>query len=356
MSDRAHAVSFVNREGCRLFGILHEPLGGARRDVAILLLSPGIKNRVAPHRLYNKWSTQLAAQGFWVFRFDFYGLGDSEGMLNERWLADLYGSIQTGRYCNDTRDAMTWMTRTYGIPRFIVGGLCGGAITGLLAAEQDERVAGILALGIPVMLDGTNVDTSRFMTAGQATHLRSRYLKKALSPAAWLRLLSFRSDYRLLLRSFKSLVGGGRRRPAPPAGQLPPAPAAPAPAPGSAPAAGTAPAPPASNANPHFARAFLRVLERGVPVLLLFSEADRLYWEFEEKFWSVHGGRAATFGPLIDLQVVPGANHVLTFSEWQADMFARSLSWLASRFPTSTPLSPGPAATVLQAVGSGDRR
>jgi hypothetical protein len=111
-----------------------------------------------------------------------------------------------------------------------------------------------------------------------------------------------------------------------------------------------------SNTNPHFARAFLHVLERGVPVLLLFSEADRLYWEFEEKFWSVHGPRASAFGPLIDLQVVPGANHVLTFSEWQADMFARSLAWLTSRFPMPSAVPPRRDVDSLQPVGTGGRR
>ena len=41
-----------------------------------------------------------------MFRFDFYGLGDSEGEVDEAYLADLYGSVALGRYVDDTRDAL----------------------------------------------------------------------------------------------------------------------------------------------------------------------------------------------------------------------------------------------------------
>ena len=48
---------------------------------------------------------------------------------------------------------------------------------------------------------------------------------------------------------------------------------------GAAPAAGIP-----ANMNPHFAPAFFRTAEAGGRCSLLFSEADRLYWEFDEKF------------------------------------------------------------------------
>lgn len=299
MNAGERAVSFVNRQGHRLFGIVHEPARAS--DAAIILLSPGIKNRVAPHRLYNTMAAAFVEQGYWVLRFDFYGLGDSEGMIDERYLADLYGSIQVGRYVEDTWVAMDWMRAELGVRRFVLGGLCGGAITGVLAAPARDDVVGILALGLPVMLDGTKVDKHRYMTAGQLDRVRSKYLRKLLDPGSWLRLLRMQSDFRLLFRSVM-----GKRRPA---------------------ASGSAPADP-GNTNTLFPPAMLELLARGCPVLLLFSEMDRLWWEFEEKFLHHHRAAFERHAHLAELGVVSGANHVFTLEEWQQDMLERCGSWL----------------------------
>lgn len=331
--DRQHIATFPNRGGRRLVGIVHEPLDHARRDVGILLLSPGVKNRVGPHRLYNKLAAECASLGFWVLRFDFEGLGDSEGEVVEPLLADFYASIQVGRYVDDTRCAMDWMRRTYGIPRFVLGGLCGGAITGLLAADDDAAVAGLLGLGIPVILDGSNVDRLRNLTAGQMGAMRSRYVRKLLSPAAWRRLLTFRTDFRLLARVLSS------SRPTPPQSAAP---------------AGVAPSPATGdNTNPHFAPALLRMVSSGRPVLLVFGGADRLYFEYKEKFLARHEAQAAGSASL-DVAVVEQANHVFTFGAWQDQVLATSRSWLMTRFPM--PETAG-AATGSDAVrGAGHRQ
>ncbi len=327
MPERIQPVTFANRDGLRLVGMLHEPEADGRRDVAIVLLSPGVKTRVAPHRLYNKLAAALTGQGFTVLRFDFYGLGDAEGEVPLRHLRDLYGSVALGRYVGDTRDALDWLAKTHGFSRFIVGGLCGGALTGLLTAPGDPRVAGILALGLPVMLDSADLDPRQFMTVGQLTSLRSRYLQKALDPKAWLRVLGGKTDFRLMLKSFGTLFKPTASKPA--------TPAAPAPSPAaSTPAAGP-PAPIPANMNPHFAPAFFSTAERGRPMLVLFSEADRLYWEFDEKFVTPNRQRFDACAGQIDLHVIKSANHVLTFEPWQAEMQAHLRRWLETRFAAS---------------------
>jgi hypothetical protein len=319
-TGRQHALTFENKDGHRLFCIVHEPFADARRDAAILLLSPGVKNRIAPHRLYNKMAAQYAALGFFVLRFDFHGLGDSEGEVREPLLADLYGSIQVGRYCDDTRSAMDWMRRTFGIERFILGGLCGGAITGVLAGADDRSVVGIFGLGLPVMMDGANVDKVANMTAGQLRGMRERYLRKLLDPTAWVRLLTFKTNFRQLLRALRA-----QKRPARP----------------------PAPPPPGSNANPYFPPAFLQMLEDKRPVLLVFSGADRLYAEFQEKFLAYYHDRVAAHGDLLELVVVEDANHVFTFTAWQQEMLLRTSSWLQARFPPPA-RAVAPAASVAR--------
>src|SRR5262245_28667162 len=107
-------VTFLNRQGLTLFGILEEPVDVPSTDVAVLLLSPGVKMRVGPQGLYRRISRELVALGLPVLRFDFYGLGDSEGGLPEELLRDVYNHIEVGRFVDDTVDAMDWMQKTRG--------------------------------------------------------------------------------------------------------------------------------------------------------------------------------------------------------------------------------------------------
>ena len=329
MSERITPVTFPNRDGLRLVGMLHEPAAAGRKDLAVVLLSPGVKTRVAPHRLYNKMAAALTAQGLTVLRFDFYGLGDAEGEVPLRLLRDLYGSVALGRYVNDTKDALDWLSRTYGYSRVVAGGLCGGALTALLTASGDPRIAGIIAIGLPVLLDSADLDPRQFMTVGQLTDLRQRYFQKALSPKAWLRLLIGQTDVRLMAKSLGTLFRRRRGRGAAAAPASSPAGPVPAgPAPGTPSTAAAVPA----NMNPHFVPAFFTTAERGRPMLLLFSQADRLYWEFDEKFVALNRARFNACAPAVDLHVIASANHVLTFESWQAEMLAHLRRWLDTRF------------------------
>lgn len=307
-------VTFPNADGLTLFGMLHVPTLRPWRDVAVILLSPGVKMRVAPHRMYLKQARRLTDQGYVVLRVDFWGLGDAEGTIPETHLLDLYGQVQIGRYVGDTRAAVDWLTRTHGFSKVVLAGLCGGALTGVLEAQDDARVVGILGLGLPVMLQGANLDYRQYLTAGQAEFMRTGYLKKLTSPQAWLRLLTFRSDFRLIARTFR------RARKADP----PPAATATAGAP-AAPADG-------GNANPLFPKAFDRLLARQCRVLLVFGGADRLFWEWEEKY---AGSRKALLSnqPHLAIDVLADANHIISFDEWQQRFFDRSCQWMAEQFP-----------------------
>ena len=304
-------IRFINDQGHYLFGMYHSP---AKRQLvkktAIILISPGVKMRVAPHRLYNQMAEQFSANGFPVLRFDFWGVGDSEGECPEELLADLYGEIQVGRYVQDCQCAMQWLSGEKGIDRFVLGGLCGGAITGLLAGADDPRCVGLLSLGIPVILDSLNVDQSRYMTQWQRGAIRKTYFRKLISPGAWLRLLTFKSDLGLIWRSVFRL-------------------SSPNSAPGKEQESEQTEK---SNLNPHFAPKFFALLERGCPALLIFSGSDRLLYEYEEKFASRHRKRLESTQTGLKLHVVPNANHILSRREWKQNMMEQACNWLKKGF------------------------
>ena len=308
MSKR-NPVVLTRPDGVRLAGMYNAGDGPDERNVAILLLSPGVKMRVAPHRQYVRLADTLSAAGWPVLRFDFAGLGDSEGERQERLHSELYTKIQLGLYVDDVVTAMNWLERQgVGERGFVLAGLCGGAITGLLAAAEDPRVKGLLSFGIPVMLDDRGATAETFISAGQLNKLRSGYLRRLRDPQAWLRLLSFRTDYRLLI---KSLLQRSRKRSENSGGS-----------------AGH------DSRNPRFAPAFLSLLERGVPINCIFGGSDRLHWEFEEEFLSQYREAVAEHEEFFELNVTDGANHIFAWREWEEELLSLSFTWLNRWFGT----------------------
>jgi pimeloyl-ACP methyl ester carboxylesterase len=320
-------VTFANRAGHRLFGVLHTPPGYSRGDLTVLLLSPGVKMRVGPQRLYVHLTEALLRMGLAVFRFDFHGLGDAEGTLPEAMLRDFYNHIEVGRYVDDTVDAMDWMQKEHGCNRFILSGLCGGAITGLLTGNRDPRVVGLLGLGITPVLAARSAEASRYMTMGQLEAAQQMYMRRLLNPKAWYRLLTFKADYKLIGRMVRHRLRGA-----------PPKPATATPAPPNSPES--------DNANPLFPPAFFKMLSTRRPMLLVFGGSDRLHFEYQEKFLARHQERLKSLPNLADVHVIEAANHVLSLSEWQRELLDVSERWLRTHFKSDLSV---PAAATHQA-------
>lgn len=317
MKESVTPANFRNKKGLKLFGMLHTP-SDSKRDVGIIILNPGIKNRIAPHRLYVKMSQHFCELGFNVLRFDPEGIGDSEGEIDERFAADFYGTVQVGRFIDDTICAMDWMEHKLNVRRFILTGLCGGAITGLLTGAQDNRVDSLIGLGMPVILDGSNVNHFKYITEGQLRRVREGYLKKVKTIRAWFRFLTLRSDYRTILKSLlltlrrnahndkKRLYRNQHTVDKDLSKQN-------------------------ANFNPHFPSSFSRLISTR-KMLLIFSENDRLYWEFDEKFMKHYQTSFRKYMSNLEIYISKEANHIFSFSEWQEDMLSVSSSWLNKNY------------------------
>lgn len=312
-------VSFKNARGLMLYGSLHLPATSRQDLPVVVLLSPGVKMRVGPGRLYVPLTELLTSQGFRVLRFDFFGLGDSEGELDETLLADVYNNIEVGRYVGDTLAALNWLSAEHGAKRFVLGGLCGGAITAILAAERDVRVDSLLSIGMTVTLASNAAKPGQYLTRAQLDDRRRRYLAKLYKPEAWLRFLTFRSEYGVIWKAMKRVFI--KDKPVAAAAVVATAPGAPA--------AAAPPAEQRGNANPLFPKAYFTFLARGGKALMLFSERDRLQSEYEEKFAQPFAAQLAPHAAQIEQHVIPHANHVLAFREWQEQMLTLSRAWLA---------------------------
>jgi pimeloyl-ACP methyl ester carboxylesterase len=308
----ARCVSFQNAQGHQLHGILHEPDPSVARGVCVLLLSPGIKGRVGPHRLYLKIAARLVPLGFHVLRFDYYGLGDSEGNLSERVLADMYNSIQAGRYVGDTIAALDWIEKAVGIRRFVGSGLCGGSISALATAEVDSRIECLLGLGLPTVLEGGPENWARVVTRQELVSLRGSYFRKILDVKSLWRFLAGRSDYRVIWKMIKQWLADRGVK--------------------SESMVETKPSE-VDSTNPRFASAFMAMLESARPMILFFSGADRLRYQFAENFESHHEARLRNFRHLYEVHLIANANHVFSEPTWVAELLDAAERWLDARYP-----------------------
>ncbi|MEW8203485.1 MAG: alpha/beta fold hydrolase [Candidatus Thiodiazotropha endolucinida] len=311
-------VTIKNRNGLKLYGILEQPETTVK-DTAILLLSPGIKMRVGPHRMYNKLSKVLVDKGFTVLRYDFYGLGDSEGALDQKILVDVYNSIQNGRYIDDTIDAMDWLGATYTIDKFVLGGLCGGAITGMLAGSADERVKGLIALGLINVFEGGEDNFSKFVTEGQLEDLKKGYISKLTDIESWKRIITLKSDFRTIFKILfkpirvisnsirENLTASSKNKIEFVHDE-------------------------SSNTNPRFAPTFFSMLQQSKKMLLVYSGGDRLLWEFKEKFENIYKSHLSDYSHIYELHTIPDANHILSLSEWEESMHKLVEEWLQKNF------------------------
>lgn len=147
-----------------LIGIFtHAAMPGENAPVFIQL-NAGMLHRVGPNRLSVKIAKALSEIGIPSFRFDFSGIGDSE------YVNSTVSFEKNALY--EINCAMDYLSSTYNISRFVLGGLCTGAELSLLAALQDERIVGICGM------NGLYHDPENPQTGPSASYIVFRYYIK----------------------------------------------------------------------------------------------------------------------------------------------------------------------------------
>lgn len=153
-----------------LYGVIHEADGTAKRGVLIVV--GGFQYRVGSHRQFVLTARALAAAGVPAMRFDYRGMGDSDGEVG---LPE--ASEHTGP---DLRAAIDYFLATVpGLKEVVLCGLCDGASAAMMYAATDQRVTGMVLLNPWV---GS-------VKADARAHLRHYYLQRLISGEFWGKLL-----------------------------------------------------------------------------------------------------------------------------------------------------------------------
>jgi pimeloyl-ACP methyl ester carboxylesterase len=198
-------VTFTNKDGKKLFGIIHAPeVSTVKNKTGIIILNPGIKYRVAPHRLNVKLARHLCDEGYYVLRFDPHGIGDSEGELPENVLIpEVWAKIQTGEFVSDTLSSVEFFFEKYGFNDVTLIGDCGGAITALLSAAKNNKVTGLVLIDLPINLARSDISFADGIVASgnRINHFFYGYLRNLVSLQAWYRFLTMKSNYGALRKT-----------------------------------------------------------------------------------------------------------------------------------------------------------
>jgi len=250
------------------------PSTPARTGVVIVVGGP--QYRVGSHRQFVLLARALAAAGIPALRFDYRGMGDSDGERRnfERIDADIDCAVSA-------------LVREAGVSDVVLWGLCDGASAALMYAAGDSRIAGVVALN----------PWARSAQIAAVTRVRHYYLRRIVSGDFWRKALAggvgFARGARELAQSLRGAVGER-----------------------------------ASSADDYLSRMHDGWTRFRRPLLLVLSGHDFTAREFEQWVAQDDGRRALMRRPDVDIHRSDVADHTFSDAHSRAAVTTRTIEWI----------------------------
>ena len=153
--------------GQTLLGIVHPAEHASSTGVVIVVGGP--QYRVGSHRQFVCTARSLASAGYSVLRFDYRGMGDSEGEQRT------FDSV-----ADDIRSAVDYLAAAQGVKQIVLVGLCDAASACWIYCSSDPRVRGLILLNPWV----------RTQEGEARSYLQHYYLQRIFSRAFWRKAVS----------------------------------------------------------------------------------------------------------------------------------------------------------------------
>ena len=307
MSENAATVSreipmFFPADGETLFGILTNPADEAVGTAVIVLPGGSTPMTTDRNRISVRLCRRFAGQGYHALRFDYHGAGESTGSL---------ASIQLERpFVQDVEGAVRSLA-TRGITTTVLLGSCFGARTALSAAPTTAGVRGVVLISVPVRDHPLGAKGSKDAALEWSIW---RYMRRTLSPRVMKGLFDprHRHVYRTYAQAKWQAVTARGRRSGRRAADEPDG---------------------LELASPHFLAPLASVVERGIPVLLVFGTSEEYRRDFDRAKAGRLGEILRSAGPLIDIEMIPGKVHGFRDAALQDAVIDVVSNWLCRLEP-----------------------
>lgn len=272
--------------GCRLIGIVSLPDMPAATGVLILVGGP--QYRAGSHRQFTLLARHLAKQGVPSMRFDYRGMGDSEGGRRNFEAVD-----------DDIKAAInTFLEQAPTVRRVVIWGLCDAASAALYYGHTDTRIAGLILLNPWVHTE-----------AGSAhARLKYYYLSRLTQRAFWTKFLSGKIELKPsvggLIKTALSVMKATNIDI-------------------------SAPADPRNGSPGYIDRMYDGLKSYQGDVLIILSGDDLVAQEFialtqHDKRW-----KKLCHSPKISLEIIKQANHTFSSQSWRDQVTTRTAQWLS---------------------------
>ncbi|MCC6531360.1 MAG: hydrolase 1, exosortase A system-associated [Burkholderiales bacterium] len=279
-------ASVFSCEGERAVAVSATPQVRFKRGVLIVVGGP--QYRAGSHRQFTLLCRMLAAQGIAAMRFDYRGMGDSEGAPRtfEAVADDVRAAVDHffGQH-PDVREVALW-------------GLCDAASAALFYARHDPRVTGLVLLNPWV----------RTAEGVARAYLKGYYAKRVLDTEFWGKMLRGQFSFVESSRSLVAHVAAAVRPRAPePTGE------------------------PAQERQQGLPRRMLEAWHafRG-SILLILSGKDLTADEFRSLMAQDPEWKRAVAQPRVRLHEVADANHTFSRADWRAQVEQLTAQWVRS--------------------------
>ncbi len=270
----------------QLIGISH-PGVDASKDMAILIAVGGPQTRVGSHRQFVLLSRFLADNGISSMRFDYAGMGDSEGID-----ADFMN------VSDDIDAAVKMLKQQSGANKVVIWGLCDAASSALIYAKKKncDDLAGMILLNPWVRSE-----------QGEAKAIvKHYYLNRLKERAFWAKVFSFKFDIKSSLQSLSGnlLKMSVKKTDAQTKNEM-------------------------KTTGENYIEHMLEGLKTfDKPIMLIISGDDLTASEFIDLTESSKDWKGAVTAKVSQRVTITGANHTFSSQQWRNEVEVASLEWV----------------------------
>ena len=265
-----------NCSGSSLAAILSIPEQASAQGVLVIVGGP--QYRAGSHRQFTLLSRDLAEAGIPCMRFDYRGMGDSEGRLH------MFEEVD-----EDIRAAVdAFLSHCPGLERVVLWGLCDAASAAIFYAHRDSRVNGLVLLNPWV----------RTQQGEAKAQLKHYYLSRLTNPSLWRKLVSGKIDFADSFKSFFGSVSKAKRQ-----------------------------APESDQPLPEKMRTGLEKYPG--KVLLILSGNDLVAREFEDVAGGSSEWQSLLGAPRFSRRDLPDADHTFSSRKWRGQVAEWTRDWVS---------------------------